>query len=273
MDILRRTRLHRGWEQEPFGFGYFPLAPYSNRIRHGSFRFEGKEIHINPNAPGHANPMHGTAWRGSWFLVAHSSQGARLEYEHKADREWPWAFALAQEIKIEGDFLYIKLRIKNESASVMPAGLGFHPYFPDPGMARLQFSAKGSWRPDEDGLPVEWRSVGEDYDFSAGRSLADVRIDRCFTDWRGPALIEWRDKPIRLEISADQALGFAVVYVSQEEKCFCFEPVSHMNGALNWASQRSDTGLRVLAPGEEWTATMTLRVISSLEKQQIINVE
>lgn len=266
-EILRRTRLRRDWSHDPFGFSYFPLAPYSNRIRHGRFRFEDKVIRIKPNALGHPHPLHGTAWRGHWSFTAHAANGARLEYVNSPDEGWPWAFSLAQEIKLEHDVLSIRLILRNEADAPMPAGLGFHPYFSDPRTARLRFSSEGYWRPDEDGLPAEWFAPTQEFDFSAGRPLAGAAIDQCFTGWRGPALVEWNDRPFGVEINADTSMAFAVVYVSQAENCFCFEPVSQMNDAVNWAQRREDTGLRILAPREEWAATMTMRVKNSTTKK------
>lgn len=265
-EILRRTRLQRGWSHEPFDFSHFPLAPYSNRIRNGQFQFDGKIIRIKPNAPGHPHPLHGTAWRGNWSFAAHTTNGVKLDYAHRQNDGWPWAFALAQEIRIDGDTLAIRLTLRNASAATMPAGLGFHPYFSDPQAARLRFFSEGYWRPDKDGLPAEWREAARDFDFSGGRPLAGATIDQCFTGWRGAALIEWADRPFGVEIAADPSMTFAVVYVSQEESCFCFEPVSQMNDAMNWAAKRNDTGLRILAPGEEWTASMTLRARKSAKK-------
>lgn len=266
-EILRRTSLRCDWSHDPFGFSHFPLAPYSNRIRDGRFGFGEKIIRIKPNAPGHLHPLHGTAWRGNWTFAAHSSNGARLEYIHRPDEGWPWAFSLAQEIKIERDALTIKLIMRNEADTPMPGGIGFHPYFSGPQTAALTFSAEGYWRPDEDGLPAEWRAAAGNFDFSGGRPLSGESIDQCFTGWRGMALIEWTDRPFGVEITADPSITFAVVYVSQAENCFCFEPVSQMNDAMNWAARRADTGLRILAPGEEWAASMTLRARSRTKKQ------
>lgn len=265
-EILRRARLQRDWSHDPFGFSHFPLAPYSNRIRNGRFEFGGKTIRIGPNSPGHAHPLHGTAWRGLWSFAAHSANGVSLEYVHRPDDGWPWAFSLTQEIKIDRDALTIRLTMRNASGSPMPAGLGFHPYFSNPQSARLRFIADGYWRPDEEGLPQEWSAAAPDFDFSLGRALAGAAIDQCFTGWRGSAVIEWEDRPFGVEIAADPSMPFAVVYVSREENCFCFEPVSQMNDAMNWAVRRKDTGLQILAPGDELVASITLRARNTAKR-------
>jgi aldose 1-epimerase len=50
-----------------------------------------------------------------------------------------------------------------------------------------------------------------------------------------------------------------VLYTPPAADFFCVEPVSHVTDAVNLAaSGRTDTGLRVLAPGETLRAAMTL---------------
>ncbi|MBB5518995.1 aldose 1-epimerase [Amphiplicatus metriothermophilus] len=260
-EILRRTAAQGG--ADPFGVGHFPLAPYSNRIADGSFVFEGERYVIKPNVRGHPHPLHGTAWLGGWSLVARARDSLSLAFEHAAGAGWPWPFSLRQTIGVDGPALTIGLTLKNMADRAAPAGMGFHPYFSDPHAARLSFEAAGLWEADESALPVAWKPLSPSSDFSRGRPLAGASIDNCFTGWKGPARILWRDRPFGVEISASPDLAFAVLYVSQAQGCFCFEPVSHMNDALNWAARRNDTGLRVLQPGESWTVSMTLRAFDA----------
>ncbi|GAB4522092.1 MAG: aldose 1-epimerase [Amphiplicatus sp.] len=260
-EILRRTAAPGS--ADPFGVSYFPLAPYSNRIGDGAFEFQGERYVIEPNVRGHAHPLHGTAWLGDWSLIDRARDSLSLAFDHAAGRDWPWPFSLRQTIAVDGPALTLALTLKNRAARAAPAGLGFHPYFSDPHTARLSFEAAGLWRADESALPVAWEPLSPSWDFSQGRSLAGASIDNCFTGWTGAARIAWRDRPFGVEISASPDLAFAVLYVSQGQGCFCFEPVSHMNDALNWAARRKDTGLRVLQPGESWTASMTLRAVET----------
>lgn len=259
-EVLRRTKFQGGRDENLFGVSHFPLAPYSNRIRDGRFEFDGKLIRIEPNASGHAHPLHGTAWLGTWSTISRHDDSVTLEYKNRSDHGWPWAFTLRQSIVLQENALSIELVLRNQADTPMPAGLGFHPYFADPDDAILKFAAKGFWLSDGAGLPDEWRAASSEWDFSAGRSLKGASFDHCYTGWDGRAFIEWRDKPFAIEMTADAMLNFAVLYVSEAENCFCFEPVSQMNDALNWARKRLDTGLRVLQPEEEWATQMTLRV-------------
>ena len=248
----------------PFDFFYyahFPLAPYSNRIMDGRFRFAGSTYAIPANAPGQDHPLHGTAWIGRWSQIARTAQSVTLQFSNDPDKDgWPWPFVLTHRIAIEGDALALTLEMKNTGGAPMPSGLGFHPYFSEPAAASMSFSADGVWLADPEGLPVRWTQTPPLWDFSGGKSIRGLAIDHCFTGWSGPALVEWRDRPYAVEITADAGLPYAVLFVSEALDCFCFEPVSHMNDALNWDGRTPATGLRTLAPGEAHSASMTLRI-------------
>ena len=74
----------------------FPLVPYVNRIRGGSFQFRGREISLKPNMPGDPSPLHGQGWLNPWKVESASKHNAVLTYHHEAG-EWPWSYEAMQE--------------------------------------------------------------------------------------------------------------------------------------------------------------------------------
>lgn len=255
--VLRASR--RATKGSPFESGYFPLAPYSNRIGGGAFQFGDRKIEIPPNFNGEPYPIHGSAWLGDWTTIAHGARSISQVYFASGSKAWPWPFALTQTISVSGATLSVRLSIENRADEPAPAGLGFHPYFPDPASAQLAFKAGGVWQADPQNMPSEWRASTGIWDFSAGRALSTVVIDNCFTNWTGDARIVWCDRALALDLCADAPARFAVVYVPQDQSCFCFEPVSHMNDAFNRARHGVDTGLRILQPGERFAVEMRIR--------------
>jgi len=60
-------------------------------------------------------------------------------------------------------------------------------------------------------------------------------------------------------MTAEPPLDFLVVYTPPARSFLCVEPVSHMTDAFNLAAAgRTDTGCRILAPGEALRAAVTL---------------
>ena len=86
-------------------------------------------------------------------------------------------------------------------------------------------------------------------------------IDHCYYGWGRAAYVTWPDEPQALEISASPELTHAVVYSSAALEEFCFEPVAHMNDALNRRNSRFP--MPVVAPGESFSAGITF---SALER-------
>ena len=121
----------------------------------------------------------------------------------------------------------------NVESQPVPLAFGYHPYFPRSG-ARLTFHAQGVWRVGDDGLPCELVNPSPAHStFHAVAAVENAEIDHCFTGWNGVAIIAWPERPQALGITASRELSNAVVYIRRELDAFCFEPVPHINDALN----------------------------------------
>src|SRR3954453_4893785 len=58
----------------------FPLIPYVNRIRGGSFTFRGREVRLIPNMAGDASPLHGQGWLNRWSVERQDAASAVLGF-------------------------------------------------------------------------------------------------------------------------------------------------------------------------------------------------
>jgi aldose 1-epimerase len=233
----------------------FPLVPWGNRIRDARFRFCGRDVALPALGP---QAIHGHGWRGAWNVVDRAPGQLVMEYRHEPDA-WPWCYVARETVTLAEGALSLTLELENLSDSVMPAGLGFHPYFPRRPGALLQADARGMWRNDGDTLPHDLAAIPEPWDFTAARPLADA-IDNCFTRWDGRALLQWPRQQARLGLAADwPILSFLMVYTPPARDFFCVEPMSHCPDAVNLArTGAAENGLRVLAPSARRSATMTL---------------
>ena len=64
---------------------------------------------------------------GPWRIGAATE--VVLEHRHAAG-EWPWAYRATQRFSLTPAALNVEMVVTNESGTTMPAGLGWHPYFP-----------------------------------------------------------------------------------------------------------------------------------------------
>ena len=132
----------------------FPLIPFANRIRGGSFRFRGREVRLTSRFPGEPLPIHGQGCLASWRVETASANEAALAFDHEPD-EWPWAYQSRQSFKLGEDCLTVRLTCRNLSSEQMPCGLGLHPSFNCGTGTRIQTFVEEVWAIDGDSLPVE----------------------------------------------------------------------------------------------------------------------
>jgi aldose 1-epimerase len=236
----------------------FPLVPYSNRIGQGSFEWRGKRITLARNFPPEPHAIHGVGFERTWQLHARDQDSAVLRFVHRPDAAWPWAFDARQTITLTDDLLILEFSAVNLESHAVPLAFGHHPYFPRDG-ARLSFHAQGVWLLGDDGLPRELVKPSGPFDFSEGAPVEGADIDHCFTGWNGVAIISWPDRPQALGITASRVLSSAVIYIRRELDAFCFEPVPHINNALNRDDRESS--MPVIAPGESFEASVRFRAI------------
>lgn len=182
-----------------------------------------------------------------------------LEHPGTKPGSWPFPFRAEQHFVLTGSGLAITLIVTSTATVPQPAGFGLHPYFPRHSGVTLGFRAGAVWRNGTDHLPSECTNVPPEWDFSAPRTLQEPGLDNCFAGWAGSAGITWPAAGRTLRIAADRRFGHAVVFTPAGSDTFAFEPVSHLNDAIN----RLDVpghGLVTLPPGGSVTGTVHFTV-------------
>ena len=234
----------------PYLAAAFPLVPYSNRIRAGRFTFRGRSVVEPLNRPPERHAIHGHGWQARWQPAEVTAATARLEYRHPAGA-WPWAYRATQRFTLTPSGLTVELSLSNQSAAPMPAGLGWHPYFPRTPRVTITADVRAMWLTDEEKMPTE-RVAPPAAPFGRGR-------DNCFVGWSRWVTIDWPELGARLVMRATPPLDYLVVFTPARRPFFCVEPVSHMTDAFNLAEAgRSDTGTLVLEPGETLRTAVVL---------------
>ena len=111
------------------------------------------------------------------------------------------------------------------------------------------------WETNETSMPVR---IVEPPDL---RSLdpSAIELDHNFIGWSGQASIEWPEWKARLEMTTDGPFKCLVIYTPKGKDFFCAEPATNCIDAFNLAAQgRNDTGMLVIAPGEEIEGSVRL---------------
>jgi aldose 1-epimerase len=257
-EMLRSASASSIASQDPFGMASFPLVPYSNRIDNGSFEWDGKPYSLARNFPPEAHSIHGVGFENPWQIRARAADSVTLEFDHRPSAAWPFAFEARQRITLSEYALAIDMSAVNLEDLPVPLAFGHHPYFPRRG-ALLKFAARGVWLVGDDGLPNLRVVPFGKFDYSKPMPVERGDIDHCFSGWDRTTEIEWPDRRYALEITASDALPCAVVCIRGDIDCLCFEPVPHINDALNRRDR--DDAMPVIAPGKSFNASILFRAI------------
>ena len=231
----------------------FPLVPFCNRIPNGQFVFEGQAVTLPPNLQGHPHPLHGQGWRAPWVLERAEAGQAVLAFEHAAG-DWPWSYRAEQAFVLDDAGFRVTLTITNTGEGVMPAGLGFHPYFPARAGERLTALNDGVWLIDADVLPTVHQAGRWGPDWAAGAPVAGhPLIDHCYTGWNQRAVLSAPSQPDTV-ITASPDCAWLHVYVPPGEDYYCVEPCASRPNPFG----EGETGMTALRPGEQRSIWMEI---------------
>ena len=224
----------------------FPLVPFSNRIRNGAFAFQGQRYQLGKNWEGDAHAIHGEGWLRAWEVV--DVTGVRSLLRLRGTGWWPWAYECLQEITVGENGIALSLTLRNTDKRPMPAGLGFHPYFPCTSQTTLQFGANSAAPPMGQG-PLVSQPLDAATSFTSPRPVSGTDLDHCYAGWQGSATITQPESGLQVSVTSLRGAHHCVVYTPANQPYFCVEPVSHLTGAFE-APDPYAAGLELLQPGE-----------------------
>ncbi len=230
------------------GMASFPLVPYANRIRGGSFVCDGRTVNLSPNMAGDPSPLHGQGWLHAWKLDIATETRARLTFVHEAD-EWPWRYEAWQDFRLDATGLDLILGCRNLSDARMPCGLAQHPYFPCDDATLIDVQVASAWTADARTLPIDRVPALERYELRT-RRICGAALDNAFDGWNGVARFFWPGRPMRAVMTSPDATRFHV-YSPIDGGFFAAEPVQNAVTALNAPQQEWERlGIAMLAQGE-----------------------
>lgn len=253
-EILRAGHLAET-AADPRNAAAFPCVPWFARLYDGLV-FGGIRHEIAPTLPDCApdHPLHGEGWVGAWEVMTHTEDRVicRFASDGRAPGGFPFAYAATQDFRLTRDGLTVRLALTNAADTMMPAGLGLHPYFVRAADTRIAFHASKRWTPPAAGQgrlsPIAGR-LGA----GAPAALPDETLDHTFAGFGGEAIISGAGGAVLRLKSDAPALH---VFAPAGEAYFCLEPVTHLPGELTRGA--SGFGGRVLNPLEIMSVTMVI---------------
>jgi aldose 1-epimerase len=262
------------------------LFPFPNRIRDGKYTFAGKEYQLPTNDSTKKNAIHGYAPRYPWRIVDQGATdfGAYVSGEFRpsidapeVEKFWPADYGFHVTYRLGHHTLTIETKVTNRSSSILPFGLGFHPWFRFPFASqegdisryRFHMPAHSLWKLEESLPTGEKIPIPEELDWSRPKLLGNVTLDTVYTD-----LFDVDDPQgkmhLRAELRHADTLGALQIWTTADfrdmvlftpvhRKAFCIEPYTCPTDAIHLQERGIDSGWKELGSGQEWTGKVEIR--------------
>jgi aldose 1-epimerase len=264
-DVLRLTTEASLAKPKVYEFAGFPLMPYSGPLFGPGFSFAGETYALDRTVREEPSATHGDAWIAPFKIVSQSSDKLVLHYDHEPEQgTFPFRFRGEIEYSLSAKGLALLLRVTSRDHRPVPAGIGFHPYFPKHKGTRLTFEAVGVWPADApEAVTLPCGPLIEGLSFRDGPDVSEMVVDRLYEGWDGRAALTYADG-FRVAITADGVLDKLQLYSAWDYPYVCVEPVSNANDGYNrMAAGVPGHGIRVLDPGRSIEGTIRIFVEGS----------
>ncbi|RKU33326.1 aldose 1-epimerase [Candidatus Poribacteria bacterium] len=255
-------------QERPTAYGNPILFPFPNRIRNGSWTFEGETYQFDkpPDAP---TTIHGLLLNRPYQVQRHAADenGATLVCTLDSrtvpdiGRQYPFPFHIEITYTLKDSVLTMGIAIKNTGERNMPMGFGIHPYFriANPAQAKITVPAAKYWELDDVLVPTGKQfPVSGDLDLREGKPFVGLKLDHVFTD------VQLTDRVSRciigeeLVMESDAIFRELVVYTPPGRNAICFEPYTCPTDAINLEAKGIPAGIIVLSPKETFSATVRI---------------
>jgi len=264
--------------EHPQGARSWIMAPFSNRIADGCYRFQGESHQLEITLPKSRTAIHGLVRTETFerIRVEETEEFSRAIFSCQAIRSrrfagYPFDLDVRVSYVLRERSLWLEIAGENVGSQPAPFGCGWHPYFrtSDSGIDHLSLSipAQGVIRTDDRLLPLEGQAAfcpldeAPELDFrpsrpGTARGLGKLVLDRCFyglsADDDGLSRTRIEDSRTGLTLTVLQQGGLMHVFTGdtlaiRPRASIALEPVQFMTNAFNRpeASERI-----VLPPGE-----------------------
>ena len=239
--------------------GIYPLVPYSNRIAQGQLlTADGSTVSLPPHPNAHPHTLHGHAHGLPWQVVQQDAASAHLRLDSPACAAWPWPLRADLQLRLPAHALQLDLSHSHSGLGLMPAGIGFHPYFLHQAQARLRYHAGRRWLADAEFLAHASEVLPADAGFDQPKPLPPGTLTDYLSEWDGAMDVELPQGDV-LHLRSDAVLSHLVVHRPPQPLYLCLEPVSHVADGFNLAARGvSGTGTVQLPAGSVLRGQMSL---------------
>ncbi len=235
------------------------LFPFVNRIKDGTYNFEGKTYQFQINEIDRNNAIHGLVYNKTFQVIDQKTSedfaSVKLLYtEENESVGFPYTYAFQVEYILKDDALDIHVEVTNTDSKPFPFNIGWHPYFisKDLHNSYLKFDCNKKTTFNErcitDGV------IDNDVDSNSGFKIEDRKLDDCYILNSGNTLFTTPE--YTLEIKASSKENFLQIYMPPRANTVAIEPTTGVADSFN-----NKMGLQTLKPNEIHRVTWNVNML------------
>jgi aldose 1-epimerase len=248
------------------------LVPWPNRVRDGSYEFDGHWYQLPLDDPEEQDAIHGLVRWAAWRVGEREPDRVVMEHTLHPQPGYPFTLELAVEYLLSDEGLRVRMMATNAGPVPCPYGCGAHPYLTlgteSVDSLILRAPARTVLLSDERGIPLGAEFVeGTERDFRRPRAIGATRLDYAFTelerDADGLARIRLRDPGSEavLTLWVDESYPYVMLFTGDPlpdggRRSLAIEPMTCPPNAL-----QTGEALVRLEPGDSFTGSWGMAAV------------
>ncbi len=248
-DLLRTPPTPEHHVREPFFWGAYIMAPWSNRISVEPAAIGERRLAVPANFPD-GSAIHGQVFARPWSPLGIGSYAVT-----GGGDGWPWEYEVRMDLSVAATALHLVLAVANRSDEPMPAGIGLHPWFLRP--VRVAIHADGVFRENVGSTPLP-EPVSGRYDLRELGALAPD-LDATWTGLHDPAVrLTWPDARVGATMRISAPSAYVCAAGGGERGAIAVEPQTNAPQGIRRLREGQPGALAPIAPGASLTLTVEL---------------
>ncbi len=240
------------------------LYPWANRLGSLQYRAAGHQVSLNSSSPllhfdDHKLPMHGVPWSQlRWDVVSSCADAltARLDWSSQELLAiFPFPHHVEMAVRLQPIDLEIRTTVFADAGSPVPVSFGFHPYFGLPEIPRAEWTLNA---PAMRKLALDARGIPTGEEAPSApivAPLGSTAYDNGFALSREQATFSIAGNGYTIAVEFQRGFPFAQIFAPKDKDFIAIEPMTAPTNALC-----SGEGLRLIAPGEQFTASFRIQI-------------
>ena len=220
------------------------LFPFANRIKDGSYTFDGKPFQFEINQKAENNALHGLVYNKTFKLIEQKTTEEKavvtlLYNETNHSVGFPYTYSIQLIYTLTKSSIELNVSIENTGSDTFPFTIGWHPYFSSHNLddSFLTFDSNETLVFDDRNITIDKKPFEIDDEFK----LKGKKLDDCFV--LNSNEVHFFTPKYRFVMTSSDADNFLQLYTPPHPNTIAIEPTTGVSDSFN-----NGIGLKTLDP-------------------------